>query len=88
MPKHCRVTPDCNNILSLSPSLSLSLSLSLCVSISVSLSLPLLHSKENKAKILSWFETLFIETAGEDQLLQPDEFKKALGTDGVYYYYY
>lgn len=32
---------------------------------------------------MKWFEEIFVDTAGEDQLLQLDEFEKALRTSGV-----
>lgn len=39
------------------------------------------HSRKNK--ILHWFEQIFASVSGEDQLLQLDELKQALGIHGV-----
>lgn len=36
-----------------------------------------------KAEVLQWFEQTFESVSGEDQLLQLDEFKRALYTSGV-----
>ena len=39
------------------------------------------HSK--KTKILKWFQQTFAKVTGDDQLLQLDEFKRALQLNGV-----
>lgn len=44
---------------------------------------PTLYNRNEKSKILKWFEEIFVQVSGEKQLLQLDEFKKALYTNGV-----
>ena len=40
-------------------------------------------SHSRKDKILQWFEQTFARVSGDDQLLQLDEFKRALQINGV-----
>lgn len=52
----------------------------MCVSCAILL---ILRRKGKKRKILKWFEQTFAHLAGDDQLLQLDEFKRALHISGV-----
>ena len=40
-------------------------------------------SQNKKRKILQWFEQIFASVSGDDQLLQVDEFSRALYINGV-----
>ena len=44
-----------------------------------------IHTRRHgrKVKILKWFEQVFDRVSGDDQLLQLDEFKRALQISGV-----